>query len=182
MPLHDSFLELYNSAGHIITSADGGADTTINGVNSGFDALLSFTATTSGTYYVNARAFDNIAADGDRGDMVGDYGLYAKDVTDAAGLYRAYYDPNSPLYAIDWGTRVNRIHETTPTPTETRARAPPATRNRQSIRARRRAIPARTSSRSISRKAGDVFVSNDVTNPGPAARNDHRDRRPAIRA
>ena len=34
-PLLDFFLELYDAAGHLITSADGGADTTLNEVNSG---------------------------------------------------------------------------------------------------------------------------------------------------
>jgi Ca2+-binding RTX toxin-like protein len=116
VPLSDSFLELYDASGHIITSADGGSDTTLNTANSGFDALLTFTATTTGTYYVDARAFDNVAADGDRGDLVGDYGLYAKDVTDDPSIYRPYYSPNSPLYAIDWGTRVNKVDQTAANP------------------------------------------------------------------
>jgi serralysin len=116
VPLADSFIELYDSTGQLITSADGGADTMFNSANSGFDALLSFTATTSGTYYVDARAFDNISADGDRGDLVGDYGLYAKDVTDDPSIYRPYYSPDSPLYAIDWGTRVNKVNQTAANP------------------------------------------------------------------
>jgi serralysin len=166
VPLQDSFLELYDSAGNIITSADGGADTTINGVNSGFDALLSFTATTSGTYYVNARAFDNIAADGDRGDMIGDYGLYAKDVTDEPGIYRAYYDPNSPLYAIDWGTRVNRVHQTYANPDGNEG--PRATGNPQSPVDPGAASghPGKNVISIYFARAGDVFVSNDPTNPG----------------
>jgi serralysin len=115
-PLLDSFIELYDSAGHLITSADGGSDTTLNSANSGFDALLTFTATTSGTYYVDARAFDNIPVDGDRGDMVGDYGLFAKDVTDDNSVYTPYYDANSPLYAIDWGTQVNKVNQSARNP------------------------------------------------------------------
>lgn len=166
VPLQDSFLELYDSAGHIITSADGGADTTINGVNSGFDALLSFTATTSGTYYINARAFDNIAADGDRGDMIGDYGLYAKDVTDAPGIYRAYYDPNSPLYAIDWGTRVNKVHDTYANPDGNEG--PRATGNPQSPVDPGAASghPGKNVITIYFARAGDTFVSNDPANPG----------------
>ena len=116
IPLSDSFIELYDANGNIITSADGGSDTTLNTANSGFDALLTFTAPTSGTYYVNARAFDNIPVDGDRGDLVGDYGLYAKDVTDDSSIYHPYYSPDSPLYAIDWGTRVNKVDLTAANP------------------------------------------------------------------
>jgi serralysin len=116
IPLSDSFIELYDANGHIITSADGGSDTMLNTANSGFDALLTFTPTTTGTYYVDARAFDNVPADGDRGDLVGDYGLYAKDVTDDPGIYHPYYSPDSPLYAIDWGTRVNKVNQSAANP------------------------------------------------------------------
>jgi len=166
VPLLDSYLELYDSLGHLITAADGGADTVMNGVNSGFDALLSFTATTSGTYYLNARAFDNVPADGNHGDMVGDYGLFAKDVTNDPSVYRAYYDPSSPLYAIDWGTRVNKVHQTVANPDGNEG--PRATGN----------APAATDPGAASghpgknvisiyfARAGDVFVSNDLTNPG----------------
>jgi hypothetical protein len=107
VPLADSFLELYDANGGLITSADGGADTALNSLNSGLDALLTFTAQTSGTYYVNARAFDNTPADGSTtGDMVGDYELSAQDVTDLP-RYVPYYDVDSPLYALDWGSQVN---------------------------------------------------------------------------
>ena len=44
-PVQDSYLELYNSAGVLQGSADGGASTLANQVNSGFDAVLTFTAT-----------------------------------------------------------------------------------------------------------------------------------------
>lgn len=96
LPLQDSYLELYNASGQLIGSADGGASTTINTVNSGFDAILTFTPTATGTYYVNARAFDNVAQDGSNGDMVGDYDLALTDVTDVPH-YVPCYDASSPL-------------------------------------------------------------------------------------
>ncbi|HEX8448029.1 MAG TPA: M10 family metallopeptidase C-terminal domain-containing protein, partial [Allosphingosinicella sp.] len=110
-PLQDSYLELYNSAGVLQGSADGGASTLANQVNSGFDAVLTFTATVTGTYYINARAFDNNPVDGTTGEGVGDYDLYANEVDpNAPGVYHPYYDAGSPLYAIDWGSQVNKVN------------------------------------------------------------------------
>ena len=165
VPLLDSFIELYDSAGNLITSADGGSDTTINAANSGFDALLSFTATTTGTYYVNARAFDNVPADGDNGDMIGDYGLYAADVTAAPG-YIPYYDANSPLYAIDWGTMVNKVHQTYRNPDGNEGTH--VTGNPQSPVDPGAPLghPGKNVISIYFAVAGDVFVSNDPTNPG----------------
>ncbi|HEX8307524.1 MAG TPA: M10 family metallopeptidase C-terminal domain-containing protein, partial [Allosphingosinicella sp.] len=117
IPIQDAYLELYNSAGALQGSADGGASTLANQVNSGFDAVLTFTATTTGTYYINARAFDNNAADGTTGEGVGDYELYANEVDpNAPGVYRPYYDASSPLYAIDWGSQVNKVNQSARNP------------------------------------------------------------------
>ncbi|HEX8469371.1 MAG TPA: M10 family metallopeptidase C-terminal domain-containing protein [Allosphingosinicella sp.] len=117
VPLQDSYLELYNSAGVLQGSADGGASTLVNQVNSGFDAVLTFTVTTTGTYYINARAFDNNPADGTTGEGVGDYELYANEVDpNAPGTYHPYYDAGSPLYAIDWGSQVNKINQSARNP------------------------------------------------------------------
>ena len=84
----------------MITFCDGGAATQLNTFNSGFDVLLAFTAPEDGTYYVNARAFDNFPEDGDTGDQVGDYEVFARPL-----LYTPYYDLESPLHSIDWGTQ-----------------------------------------------------------------------------
>ena len=184
-PLLDSYLELYDSAGTLITSADGGSDTTINAANSGFDALLTFTATTTGTYYVNARAFDNIPLDGDNGDMTGDYGLYAEDVTGDESLYTPYYQPTEPLYAIDWGTQVNKVNQTARNPdgnegTRTTASADvDPTGNAQGTptytslfdvpalaAAQGKDISGKNVITIYFAKVGDVFVSNDPANPG----------------
>jgi hypothetical protein len=53
-PLADAYLELYDSEGNLITNADGGGPNT----PSGLDALLTFQATYTGTYFINARAYD----------------------------------------------------------------------------------------------------------------------------
>ena len=57
MPLTDAYLELYDAAGNLVTTADGGGPNT----PSGLDALLTFVADQSGTYYINARGFDQDA-------------------------------------------------------------------------------------------------------------------------
>ncbi len=103
VPLADAFLELYDENGVLVAVADGGGPNT----PSGLDALMTFQATYSGTYYVNATSFDN---DGDGiGDFAGDYELFAQT---AQGLaYSTEYDISSPLHSIDWGgVRVNREH------------------------------------------------------------------------
>jgi serralysin len=166
IPLLDSYLELYDSAGNFITAADGGSDTVLNGANSGFDALLTFTATTTGTYFVNARAFDNLPEDGDDGDMIGDYGLYAEDVTGDETLYTPYYSPDSPLYAIDWGTQVNKIHQTYRNPdgnegTRDTGNAPSPVDPGALL-----GHPGKNVISIYFAQAGDIFISNDVTNPG----------------
>jgi Ca2+-binding RTX toxin-like protein len=175
VPLLDSFIELYDANGNIITSADGGSDTVLNSANSGFDALLTFTATTSGTYYVNARAFDNVPTDGDRGDLVGDYGLYARDVTGDPSVYTPYYDPNSPLYAIDWGTMVNKIDHTARNPDgnegtrhtgNAQGTPEPTAETVQLAHDQGVDITGKNVISIYFAKPGDVFVSNDATNPG----------------
>ncbi|MEZ0242052.1 MAG: matrixin family metalloprotease [Sphingomonas sp.] len=163
VPLLDSFLELYDAGGNLITSADGGADTVFNTANSGFDAVLTFTVTTSGTYYINARAFDNVAADGTDGDMVGDYGIQVEDVTGDPSLYTPYYDAGSPLYAIDWGTQVDGTVRN-PDGAETGH----TTGNAQGTPANPwgYSAPGKNVITIYFAKAGDVFVSNDLTQPG----------------
>ena len=108
IPLADAYFELYDAEGNLVVSADGGGPNT----PSGLDALLTFEAEESGTYYVNARAFDNVAEDGTNGDLVGDYELFAREVDpNDPSVYRPYYDTDSPLYSMDWGTQVNRVNE-----------------------------------------------------------------------
>ena len=103
VPLADAFLEIYDDDGNLLSLADGGGPNT----PSGLDALMTFEAPYSGTFYVNATSYDN---DGDGiGDFVGDYELFAKVATGLS--YSSEYDISSPLHSIDWGgVRVNREH------------------------------------------------------------------------
>jgi serralysin len=165
-PLLDSYVELYDAAGNLITAADGGADTVLNSANSGFDAVLSFTATESGTYFVNARAFDNIPLDGDDGDLIGDYALYAKDVTGDPSIYTPYYEPESPLYAIDWGTQVNKVHQSVRNPDGNEGTRDTGNATASVDPGAASGHPGKNVISIYFAKAGDIFVSNDLTNPG----------------
>ena len=100
VPLLDAYVEIYDATGNLITFGDGGAATQLNNFNSGFDVLLNFTAEASGTYYINARAYDEVKEDGDFGDSVGDYELFGR-----VSTYTPYYDLGSPLHSLDWGTQ-----------------------------------------------------------------------------
>jgi serralysin len=102
VPLSDAYIEIYDAAGNLLTSADGGGPNTPQGL----DALLTFIPDVSGTYYINARAFDQTPDNGTTGDAVGDYELFVRDVTNAP-TYVPYYDLDSPLHSIDWGTQVD---------------------------------------------------------------------------
>ncbi|HEY0648178.1 matrixin family metalloprotease [Phenylobacterium sp.] len=107
VPLADAFVELYDASGTLLGVADGGAPTALNGINSGFDALLSFKASVSGTYYVNARAFDQDPVNGTTGDFVGDYEVFAR-TADPRTAYEPLYTIDSPLHSIDWGSQFPR--------------------------------------------------------------------------
>ncbi|MDB5454395.1 MAG: hypothetical protein JWO33_2973 [Caulobacteraceae bacterium] len=102
-------MELYDPSGQLVGLSDGGAHTTLNSVNSGFDAALTFTATTDGVYFVNARAFDQDPTNGNKGDFVGDYEVSARQVAaNDPTAYRPLYTIDSPLHSIDWGSQVDR--------------------------------------------------------------------------
>src|SRR5690606_16946934 len=49
-PLQDTYLELYNSSGSLVAIDDDAGP--------GTDSMLRFTATQSGTYYINSRAWE----------------------------------------------------------------------------------------------------------------------------
>ena len=168
VPLGDPYIEVLTAdgttEGHEVVSADGGATTIPNNVNSGLDVLLTFEPTVSGTYYINARAFGN--AGGPNGDEVGDYELFVNDVTSDPTVYRPYYSPDSPLYSIDWGTHVNRVNDTVRNPDGDEGPRdtgnPPGT------------IPAGNPNQVAGKnvitiyfaREGDTFVSEDPLNPG----------------
>jgi Ca2+-binding RTX toxin-like protein len=105
VPLADAYIELYDSAGNLITTADGGGPNT----PSGLDALLTYQATYTGTYYINARAFDNGTPDGQEGDFVGDYEIFVTRIDpNDPNAYRPIYTPDQPMHSIDWGSQVDR--------------------------------------------------------------------------
>ena len=114
--LPDAYVEIYDANGNLIAGTDGGSPND----SLGLDARLTFTAQESGTYYVNARAFDEDSTNGDNGDLVGDYEVFA-----SVSSYKPYYNVNyetqddpaterderglptldsSPLHSLDWGT------------------------------------------------------------------------------
>ncbi|MBL8546774.1 MAG: matrixin family metalloprotease [Hyphomonadaceae bacterium] len=104
VPLSDAYIELYDAAGNLITTADGGGPNT----PSGLDALLSFQAEYSGTYYINARAFDQDGTNGTTGDAVGDYEIFVNNVSANPNTYIPLYTPDQPTHSIDWGSQVDR--------------------------------------------------------------------------
>ncbi|HEX8625406.1 MAG TPA: M10 family metallopeptidase C-terminal domain-containing protein [Allosphingosinicella sp.] len=157
IPLSDAYIEIYDSAGNLLTNADGGGPNT----PSGLDALLTFIPDASGIYYINARAFDQEPTNGTTGDAVGDYELFVKDVTDAP-TYVPYYDIDSPLHSIDWGSQVDRTSRN-----PDGAEGPRVTGNEHTgVGWNPYGIEGKNVITVYFAKAGDVFVSQDPTNPG----------------
>ena len=157
VPLSDAYIELYDAAGNLLTSADGGGPDT----PSGLDALLTFIPEVSGTYYINARAYDQDGTNGTGGDAVGDYRLFVTDVSDQP-TYIPYYDLDSPLHSIDWGSQVDRTSRN-PDGEE----GPRITGNAfTGVGSNPYGIEGKNVITVYFAKAGDVFVSEDPTNPG----------------
>lgn len=156
VPLSDAYLELYDSAGNLIVTADGGGPNT----PSGLDALLTYTPEVSGTYYVNARGFDQAPEDGAKGDTVGDYELFVDRA--AVGGYRPYYDPDSPLHSIDWGSQVDRTSRNPDGAEGPRETGNPFT----GVGTNPFGIEGKNVISVYYAKAGDVFVSENPTSPG----------------
>ena len=105
VPLADAYIELYDAQGNLIVTADGGGSNT----PSGLDALLTLQAEYTGTYFINARSFDNGTPDGKEGDYVGDYEVFVDRVDpNDPNVYRPLYSPDQPMHAIDWGSQIDR--------------------------------------------------------------------------
>jgi Ca2+-binding RTX toxin-like protein len=176
-PLPDAYIELYDASGHLIDAADGGGETP-GGQAEGTDALLTVKVDTSGTYYINARAFDQNDANGGTGDGVGDYELFAR-----VSTYTPYYDTNSPLYSIDWGTQVNKIHQSVRNPDGNEG--PRDTGNPQGTTSYSDATALQTLATAQGKgditgknvitvyfaHAGEVYVDDDPTTPGTTETN-----------
>jgi serralysin len=72
--------------------------------------MLTITIAETGTYYINARAFeqDLDTDDTTTGDTIGDYDLFVEVNTDPPEpVDNEYYPMTNPLRAIDWGTQVD---------------------------------------------------------------------------
>jgi serralysin len=157
VPLSDAYIEIYDAAGNLITSADGGGPNT----PSGLDALLTFIPQASGTYYINARAYDADSLNGTTGDAVGDYQLFVRDVT-SKPTYVPYYNLDSPLHSIDWGSQVARTSRN-PDGQE----GPRITGNAYTGTGwNPYGIEGKNVITVYFARAGDVFVSEDPLNPG----------------
>jgi Ca2+-binding RTX toxin-like protein len=156
VPLSDAYIEIFDSTGKLLTSADGGGPNT----PSGLDALLTFIPKETGTYYINARAYDQDGTNGTTGDAVGDYELFVDDVTGRPS-YTPYYDIDSPLHSIDWGSQVDRTSRN-PDGEE----GPRVTGNAFKAASNAFGIEGKNVITVYYAKAGDVFVSEDPTNPG----------------
>jgi Ca2+-binding RTX toxin-like protein len=161
VPLADAYIELYGPDGKLLTNADGGGPNTPQGL----DAMLTFTAKVSGTYYINARAYDQAPENGTIGDSVGDYELSIRDVTGRVDTaYKPYYDIDSPLHSLDWGTQVDRTSRN-PDGEE----GPRVTGNAFSGSSNIFGIPGKNVITVYYAKAGDVFLAENPANPGITA-------------
>ena len=162
VPLADAYIELYDSQGNLIVTADGGGPNT----PSGLDALLTFEAEYTGTYFINARSFDNGAPDGTAGDYVGDYEVFVDRVDpNDPNVYRPLYSPDQPMHSIDWGSQVDRTSRNPDGDNGPRDNGAPdtgVTYNAQFD------ITGKNVITYYFAKTGDVFVDEDPANPGLA--------------
>ena len=162
VPLADAYIELYDSLGNLVVTADGGGPNT----PSGLDAILTYTAQSTGTFYINARAYDQDATNGTSGDFVGDYEVFVTTV-DASdpSAYVPFYSPDSPLHSIDWGSQFTRSSRNPDGDNGTRTDngvpngGTPIDNNPYGI-------VGKNVITYYFAEAGDVFVSEDPTNPG----------------
>jgi len=162
VPLADAYIELYDSLGNLVVTADGGGPNT----PSGLDAILTYTAQSTGTYYINARAFDNAPENGTSGDFVGDYEVFVTTV-DASdpGAYVPFYSPDSPLHSIDWGSQFTRSSRNPDGDNGTRTDNGVANGGTP-IDNNPYGIVGKNVITYYFAETGDVFVSEDPTNPG----------------
>ena len=159
VPLSDAYIEVYTPDGQLLTNADGGGPNTPQGL----DALLTFVAQETGTYFINARAFDQDGTNGATGDSVGDYELFVQDVTGRPDTtYTPYYDVSSPLHSIDWGTQVDRTSRNPDGQEGPRPTGNPYT----GVGWNPYGIEGKNVITVYFAKAGDIFLSEDPTNPG----------------
>jgi serralysin len=163
--LADAYFTLYAPDGTTeLVQADGGASTTLNTLNSGFDALLTFEATQTGTFYIKAQAFDNDPIDGTNGEGVGDYELFARTVAPNDTItYRPFYSPDSPLHSLDWGSQVDGTVRNPDGDNGTRRNG---VRDTGTVVDPVTGIEGKNVITYYFARTGDVFLSEDPLNPG----------------
>ncbi|HEX8442665.1 MAG TPA: M10 family metallopeptidase C-terminal domain-containing protein [Allosphingosinicella sp.] len=162
-PLADAYFEIYDAAGNLLLSVDGGGPNT----PSGLDALSTFTPQAGGVYFINARAFDQDPTNGTKGDAVGDYELFVKEVEAGAPVYTPFYDINSPLHSLDWGSEFARSSRNPDGDNGTRSDN--GVTQADLLTDSRAGIEGKNVIRVYFAKQGDVFVSSDPTTPGVTA-------------
>lgn len=162
VPLLDAYIELYDSLGNLVVTADGGGPNT----PSGLDALLTYTAQSTGTFYINARAYDQDPTNGTTGDFVGDYEVFVTtvDATDPTA-YVPFYSPDSPLHSLDWGSQFTRTSRNPDGDNGTRSDNGVANGGTP-IDNNPYGIVGKNVITYYFAETGDVFVSEDPTNPG----------------
>ena len=163
VPLNDAYFEIYDAAGKLLLSVDGGGPNT----PSGLDALSTFTPEAGGIYFINARAFDQDATNGTGGDAVGDYELFVKETEAGAPVYKPFYDINSPLHSLDWGTEFPRSSRNPDGDNGTRSDN--GVTQADLLTDSRAGIEGKNVIRVYFAKQGDVFLSSDPTTPGVTA-------------
>lgn len=167
VPLADAYIELYGPDGMtLLASADGGSNTT----PSGLDAKLFFTATQTGTYFINARSFDQDSTNGTDGDHVGDYTLQVRAVAASeAPLPRFYSEagqaPNALLDSLDWGSTWDHTVRNPDGDSGTRSDNGVADGGTP-ITNTEYGIVGKNVMKVYFAKQGDVFLSEDPLNPG----------------
>jgi len=160
VPLADAYLELYDANGNLIVTADGGGPNT----PSGLDALLTFQAEYTGTYFINARSFDNGTPDGKEGDYVGDYEIFVESVDQSdPSVYIPRYSPDSPLHSIDWGSQIDRSSRNPDGDNGPRDNGEP---DRGVIYNSTYNIEGKNVVTYYFAKTGDIFIDEDLTTPG----------------
>jgi Ca2+-binding RTX toxin-like protein len=163
VPLADAYFEIYDAAGNLVLSVDGGGPNT----PSGLDALSTFTPEASGTYYINARAFDQDGTNGTTGDAVGDYELFVKEAPPGAPVYTPFYDTDSPLHSLDWGSEFKRSSRNPDSDNGTRSDN--GVTQQDNLLDARSGIEGKNVIRVYFAKQGEVFLSSDPTTPGVTA-------------